>query len=81
MVQLVLVEPVPLQEVLRREKLQVDLAGHSVLRPVERERLVLLSEWGCPKGMEKRCWCQVVENYLNLVRTLNKYSTALSGLL
>ena len=49
MVQLVLVEPVPLQEVLRREKLQVDLAGHSVLRPVERERLVLLSEWGCPE--------------------------------
>lgn len=40
-----MVEAVQLQEVLQREKLQVNLAGRSVVRAGERERfLVLLSE-------------------------------------
>lgn len=82
MVQQVLGEPVQLQEVLQRESLRVDLAGNSVLRAGEREGfLVLLSERGCPEEIKKISRNQVIQGYPNLVRTLNKYSTALSGLL
>jgi hypothetical protein len=50
-----MVEAVQLQEVLQREKLQVNLAGRSAVRAGKQESfLVLLSDRGCPKGTEKR---------------------------
>jgi hypothetical protein len=49
-----MVEAVQLQEVLQREKLQVNLAGRSAVRVGKQESfLVLLSDRGCPKGAEK----------------------------
>ncbi len=49
------VEAVRLQEVLQRGKVQVNLAGGSMVPVGQRERYaLLLSERGCPTGIEKR---------------------------